>query len=67
MHDCKPSIIIYEPDIKATEFEGFVVEDNFKKFIKLSDVIVTNRWDSELESAGVSSKQVYTRDLFGEN
>ena len=57
-------VVIYEPELNATEFEGFIVENDFSKFTKLSDVIITNRKDDGLNNIG---KPIYTRDLFGDN
>ena len=54
-------VVIYEPTLKAEEFSGCKVINDFDKFAKKSDVILANRFEEELK--GVKSK-VYTRDLF---
>ena len=54
-------IIIYEPTLKAAEFNGCRVVNDFEKFSEDSDVILANRLESALE--GVKDK-VYTRDLY---
>ena len=54
-------IIIYEPTLKAAEFNGCRVVNDFDEFSEDSDVILANRLESALE--GVKYK-VYTRDLY---
>lgn len=54
-------VIVFEPVIKEDEFFGSKVERDFNEFIKISDVIVSNRFYKELE---VVKDKVYTRDLF---
>lgn len=54
-------VVIYEPTLAATEFEGMPIIDNLNDFKKKSDVIVANRQSSEL--ADVSEK-LYSRDIF---
>lgn len=55
------NIVIYEPMICDTGFNAFDVENDIKKFLARSDIIVANRVDNELN--GVLEK-VYSRDLF---
>jgi len=57
-------VLIYEPSIAEDEFLGCIVETDIKKFKKLSDVIVTNRIEPEIEDV---ITKVYTRDIFRNN
>ena len=54
-------IVIYEPTLKEKEFNGCKVEKDFKKFAKISDVILANRIDDKLFNV---KDKVYTRDLY---
>ena len=54
-------IVIYEPTVKNDAYNGFKVENDIEKFINLTDIIIANRYDKELQKA---SDKVYTRDLF---
>lgn len=54
-------VIVFEPVIKEDDFFGSKVERDFSEFIKVSDVIVSNRFYKELE---IVKDKVYTRDLF---
>ena len=58
----KCSLLVFEPTLGATEFNGFEVTNDFEEFKNRSDIIVANRWSEEL--ADVEEK-VYSRDLFG--
>ena len=57
-------ILIYEPSLEATDFNEFKIQNNLKAFKEHSDVIITNRFSSELEDV---IEKVYTRDLFGKD
>lgn len=54
-------IIIHEPVLNDTGFEGFEIENDLEAFIKSSDVIVANRITEELQDC---KDKVYTRDIF---
>lgn len=55
-------LIIYEPSLTNTSFEGYRVEKDLARFKLESDIIIANRSADELTD--VTSK-LYTRDLFG--
>lgn len=55
-------ILIYEPEIKDKVFGAFNIENDFEKFAKLSDVIIANRRQSELDDM---QDKIFTRDVFG--
>ena len=54
-------VVIYEPNIKSSEFNGCKVINNYKEFAEKSDIILANRFDSILEK---DNQKVYTRDIF---
>ena len=54
-------IIIYEPTLTTSEFEGYKVNNDFVEFKNMSDVIVSNRFVDELKDV---QEKVYTRDIF---
>ena len=54
-------VIIYEPTLKAEEFNGCKVVNDFNSFAKTSDVILANRFEPILEDV---KDKVYTRDLY---
>ena len=57
-------VIIYEPSLNTKEFMGCIVETDHAKFKKLSDLIVTNRLDRDLDDV---LEKTYTRDIFDDN
>lgn len=54
-------VIIYEPTLKAEQFNNCKVINNFEEFSKKSDVILANRLEEELK---IVKDKVYTRDLY---
>jgi UDPglucose 6-dehydrogenase len=54
-------IIIYEPVLQETEFEGFKVIKDIEVFKKSADMIVANRLSDNLKDV---EDKVYTRDIF---
>lgn len=54
-------VVIYEPVLQTTEFEGLTVIPSLEDFKRESDIIVANRLDEELQTV---REKVYTRDLF---
>lgn len=54
-------VVIYEPTLKDNTFEGYEVIHDLKLFKTISDSIVVNRMNDELQDV---LDKVYTRDLF---
>jgi UDPglucose 6-dehydrogenase len=54
-------VVVYEPALDATEFDGLKVIEDFAEFKKMSDVIVANRLSDDLKEV---AEKVYTRDLY---
>jgi len=55
------NIIIFEPTIHDTNFNGIPVVNNMSEFCEMSDVIIANRIEPALEGC---LDKVYTRDIF---
>ena len=55
-------VVVYEPALQEEHFFNSRVITDFAEFIKLSDTIVSNRMNDELQPF---ADKVYTRDLFG--
>ena len=55
------NIVIYEPTIEENTFNGYEVLHDLRLFKTISDVIIVNRVDEQLEDA---KQKVYTRDIF---
>lgn len=61
LKDSGITVIVYEPSLKTEDFIGFRVVNDIEKFKQESDLIVTNRYYSEIEDV---KHKVYTRDLY---
>ena len=55
-------IIVYEPTLNTKLFFGSKVEKNLSKFKSNADIVIANRFTSELLDV---ADKVFTRDLFG--
>ena len=55
------NVVIYEPTISENTFNGIEVVHDLKLFKEISDVIIANRIDSELEDC---KEFIYSRDIF---
>ena len=55
------NIIIYEPTIENEKYNGYPVVNDLELFKEMSDVVIVNRSDKELEDV---KPKVYTRDIF---
>ena len=57
-------VVIYEPTIKENTFEEIEVIHDLKLFKEISDVIIANRLDSNLEDCKgfIYSRDIFTRD-----
>ena len=54
-------VVVYEPSLKEESFFNSRVIRDLDEFKKISDIIVVNRFNSEIEDV---TDKVYTRDLF---
>ena len=54
-------VVVYEPTLNESFFDGFEVSKSFDEFINISDVIVANRVSEELDDV---KYKVFTRDVF---
>ena len=61
LREHKKKVIIYEPTLAETEFNGMEVVRSLAKFKREAHVIMANRMTPELEDV---KEKVYTRDLF---
>ncbi|NKC59751.1 nucleotide sugar dehydrogenase [Vagococcus fluvialis] len=54
-------VVVYEPTLEDETFFNSAVIKNLSEFKKMCDVVVTNRFEEELEDI---VEKVYTRDIF---
>lgn len=55
------NVVIYEPTYKDTNYGGIPVNNNLTDFCEMSDIIVANRMEDELQEY---KYKLYTRDIF---
>ena len=55
------NVVIYEPSLLKDEFMDLKVIKSLDEFKNISDIIIANRYDKDLEDV---NDRVYTRDLF---
>ena len=61
LKDKNVDIMIYEPTIIENTYMGFEIVHDLELFKNLSDIILVNRIDHELDDV---AKNIYTRDIF---
>lgn len=54
-------VVVYEPTLNEEEFFRSKVIKDFEEFKDMSDIIVSNRFERELQEV---EEKVYTRDIF---
>jgi UDPglucose 6-dehydrogenase len=54
-------VVVYEPVLEEERFYNSRVLRDLDEFLKISDIIVANRFSPELEDV---KDKVYTRDIF---
>ena len=57
-------LIVYEPKAKGDEIEGVEFINDLESFKKISDVILANRIDENIENV---KEKVYTRDIYSKD
>lgn len=57
-------VVVYEPTLDAEDFYNSRVITDLAEFKSISDVIVSNRFEEELEDV---TDKIYTRDIFGKD
>ena len=61
LRESNVKVIIYEPTLKKSEFNGFEIINDLEEFKRQSSIILANRKDKELKDI---KNKVYTRDIF---
>lgn len=61
LHGAGLDVIIFEPQFEGEKFDQFDVINDFEAFAAQSDIIIANRWDSQLEP---HSEKTFTADQF---
>lgn len=56
------SVTIYEPALNIATYEGCEVINDLQQFKQSNDLIVANRWHTEIQDV---ADKVYSRDVFG--
>lgn len=54
-------VIVHEPTVGSVSFESYQVNNDFRSFVEVCDIIVANRMTDELDPV---ADKVFTRDLF---
>lgn len=62
IQDAGVSVVLFEPLITDSEFHGVRVIEDFAEFKEMSSIILTNRFNVELDDV---RGKVFTRDIFG--
>ena len=55
------NLIIFEPGLNQSRFDGFEVFTNFEDFESKSDIILANRLDDKIKKY---NKKIFSRDIF---
>tara|TARA_Y100001970_G_scaffold290441_1_gene424203 strand:+ start:1586 stop:2761 length:1176 start_codon:yes stop_codon:yes gene_type:complete len=57
----KIQVVVHDTSINVLNIDKVILENDFKKFIQQSDLIITNRLDKNIKPF---SKKLFTRDIF---
>ena len=56
------NIVIFEPSIKSSSYEGFIIENDIDTFKEKCDLIIANRLTDDINDV---KNKVLSRDQFG--